>query len=178
MLLALAPVALAAASAPSSTEAAIVAAMTDSAAGWNAGDVARFMRVYSESAAASFVTSAGIVRGKPAMIARYRKAYDFADPAKRGTLKFETVDFRPLGVRHALYIARYTLTYPASKRSLRIVFEKNFPYGIVGWEETYESRGKMLTTRAKRTQTLLSDYWAKNAPGDSTLRRELGVDGK
>ncbi|MHA6722775.1 YybH family protein [Sphingomonas sp. RS2018] len=94
---------------------AIVAAMNASAAGWNAGDVVRFMGVYSDSPAASFVTSRGILRGKAAMLENYRKHYDFADPAKRGRLSFETVDYRPLGRGNALYIARYTLTYPDGK---------------------------------------------------------------
>lgn len=115
ILAAFAPAVCAATPAQSATERAIVAAMAESAAGWNAGDVERFMSVYSSGAAASFVTSDGIVRGKPAMIERYRKQYDFADATKRGRLSFETVDFRPLGEGHALFIARYTLTYPADK---------------------------------------------------------------
>lgn len=107
--------AFAAAETPAAVERAIAAAMADSAAGWNAGDVNRFMAVYSDSAAASFVTSKGLVRGKPAMIARYRQTYDFANAAKRGRLSFEQVDFRMLGPTHALYVARYTLTYPSAK---------------------------------------------------------------
>jgi uncharacterized protein (TIGR02246 family) len=90
-------------------------AMTQSAAGWNAGDVQRFMAVYSTGPQTSFVVKDGLIRGKPAMIARYREKYDFGDPAKRGTLTFETLDFRRLGPDHALYIARYLLTYPGGK---------------------------------------------------------------
>ena len=96
-------------------ETAIMAAMEDSAAGWNAGDVGRFMRVYSDAPDTSFVAGNGLVRGKPAMIARYRTKYDFADAAKRGRLSFTTLDFRQLGPAHALYIARYTLTYADGK---------------------------------------------------------------
>lgn len=55
------------------------------------------------------------MRGKAAMIARYREKYDFGDPAKRGVLTFQTLDFRLLDPTHALYIARYTLTYPDGK---------------------------------------------------------------
>jgi len=83
--------------------------MADSAAGWNAGDVERFMRVYSTTPATSFVTSEGLVRGKAAMIARYRAKYDFENPAKRGVLSFTTLDFRVLDPSHALFIARYAL---------------------------------------------------------------------
>lgn len=96
-------------------ERAIITAMEDSAAGWNAGDVNRFMAVYSETPETSFVTADGLVRGKPAMIARYKAKYDFSDAAKRGTLTFQTLDFRLLDPSHALYIARYTLTYADGK---------------------------------------------------------------
>ncbi len=96
-------------------ETAIVTAMEDSAAGWNTGDVDRFMRVYSDAPETSFVTASGLVRGKPAMVARYRSKYDFGDAAKRGRLSFTTLDFRQLDPTHALYIARYTLTYADGK---------------------------------------------------------------
>ncbi|MBC7921638.1 MAG: hypothetical protein H7Z75_11195 [Ferruginibacter sp.] len=67
----------------------------------------------------------------------------------------------------------YTLTYP--DRTLRIVFEKDFPHLIAGWEDTYPERNRTLTTRAVRTRTMRTDYWAKNAPRDTTLRTELGI---
>jgi len=102
---------VAAAVAMAPDQAAVEAAMADSAAGWNAGDVDRFMAIYSDAPEASFVTADGLVRGKAAMLARYRQKYDFADAAKRGVLSFKTLDWRPLGPGHALYIARYTLTY-------------------------------------------------------------------
>jgi len=97
------------------TRQAIEAAMAESAAGWNAGDIGRFMAVYSDSPETSFVAGQELLRGKPAMIAMYEQAYDFADAAKRGTLSFETLDLRALGSAHVLYIARYTLTYPAAE---------------------------------------------------------------
>lgn len=74
-------------------------------------------------------------------------------------------------------LQQYSLNYPAAQRELRIVFEKAFPHAIAGWEETYPSRGKTLTTRATKTEQIRSDYWSHNAPGDSTLRKELGVTG-
>ncbi len=74
-------------------------------------------------------------------------------------------------------LQQYSLNYPEAKRELRIVFEKAFPHGIVGWEETYTSRGKELTTRAVRTEEIRSDYWSHNAPSDTTLRNRLGVEG-
>ncbi len=98
-----------------SVQRAIERAMTESAAGWNAGDVERFMAIYSATPQTSFVVKDGLIRGKPAMIARYRQRYDFGDPAKRGTLTFTTLDFRQLDPIHALYIGRYLLTYPGGK---------------------------------------------------------------
>jgi len=98
-----------------SAQHAVERAMTESAAGWNAGDIERFMAIYSARPETSFVVKDGLIRGKPAMIARYRERYDFGDPAKRGTLTFKTLDFRQLDPTHALYIARYLLTYPDGK---------------------------------------------------------------
>lgn len=96
---------------------AVEKAIAESVAGWNAGEVERFMCVYSANEDASFVTGEGLVRGKSAMTARYRAKYDFSDPAKRGTLTIERLDYRPLGRDHALYIGRYTLRYPDGRRA-------------------------------------------------------------
>ncbi|MDB5709089.1 MAG: superfamily protein [Sphingomonas bacterium] len=114
LLLALATPVMARRVAPS-VQQTIEEAMTESAAGWNAGDVERFMAIYSAAPETSFVVKDGLIRGKPAMIARYRERYDFRDPAKRGTLTFTTLDFRQLDPSHALYIGRYLLTYPDGK---------------------------------------------------------------
>ena len=94
----------------SSQQVAVEAAMTDSAAGWNAGDLERFMRIYSVAPDTSFVTKQGLVHGKAAMAARYRKNYDFDHPGARGVLTFATLDYRQLDLTHALYIGRYSLT--------------------------------------------------------------------
>ncbi len=74
-------------------------------------------------------------------------------------------------------LQQYALNYPGAQRELRIIFEKAFPYVIAGWEETYPSRGKVLTTRATRTEQIRSDYWSHNAPTDTTLRNKLGIKG-
>lgn len=93
----------------------VEAAMADSAAGWNAGNIDRFMNVYASDARTSFVTSDGLLRGKAAMTARYKARYNFDDGSKRGVLTFRTLDFRRLGNNHALYIGQYLLTYPGGK---------------------------------------------------------------
>ena len=89
---------------------AIETEMDRTARGWNSGDMDMFLSIYSPSRQTSFVTDTGLLRGVPAMQVMYEQAYDFSDAAKRGTLSFERLDFRPLGPSHALYIARYTLT--------------------------------------------------------------------
>jgi len=114
-ILAVALVAAAPAAAADPAERAIDAVMAQSVAGWNAGDVDRFMSIYSTAPSASFVTARGLLRGRAAMIDSYRKTYDFADAAKRGTLAIERIDFRPLGPQHALYIGRFTLRYPGGR---------------------------------------------------------------
>jgi uncharacterized protein (TIGR02246 family) len=93
---------------------AIEAEMERTARGWNTGDMDLFLSIYSPSRQTSFVTETGLLRGVPALAAMYRDAYDFDDAAKRGTLSFERLDFRPLGPSHALYIARYNVAVPGA----------------------------------------------------------------
>ncbi len=69
----------------------------------------------------------------------------------------------------------YTVSYTADASKFMIVFENKFPYRIVGWEETYKQKDKLLTSRAVLQKTMLTDYWSHNAPADSTLRKELNL---
>lgn len=73
----------------------------------------------------------------------------------------------------------YTVNYQSIDRRLNITFEQDFPYSILGWEETYKSgwgdKAKELTTRARRTNVLNTDYWTKNSVADSTYRKMLGL---
>jgi uncharacterized protein (TIGR02246 family) len=88
-------------------QAAIAAAMADSAAGWNAGDLARFMAIYAPDAV--YVAGDKVVQGKPAIAARYAKS--FADGGNiRGRLGFQPLAWRPLSAVHVLHVARWTLT--------------------------------------------------------------------
>lgn len=90
-------------------KAGVEGAMDNSAVAWNNGDLTRFMAIYSDAPDTSFVTKTGVIRGKAAMIERYRTRYNFADAGKRGVLTFATLDFRLLDPDHALYIGRYAL---------------------------------------------------------------------
>ena len=104
----LAPVALAIAAAPATTpQQQIEAAMTDSAAGWNTGELMRFVRVYG--ADATFVTPAGLIRGRDAIAQHY--APSFTDGSnRRGSLGFQFLQMRGLDSTHVLLFARWRLT--------------------------------------------------------------------
>jgi uncharacterized protein (TIGR02246 family) len=97
--------------------------MEDSAAGWNGGDVDRFLAIYSDDPATSFTGSDGIRRGKKDIRARYLVSYhdQFAGMASavptRLSFKFE--DFRMVGTDYALLIARWTLVTFASDTGIK-----------------------------------------------------------
>jgi len=71
----------------------------------------------------------------------------------------------------------YTLQYlSGSDRVLRITFGKAAPHLIEDWEETYtDFSNQRLTTTAKRTKTILSDYWRKHENEDRPLRKQLDL---
>jgi hypothetical protein len=78
-------------------------------------------------------------------------------------------------------IIRYQIQYHDISRMVTISFEKEFPYEILAWEESYQpltinsAENGMMVTKARRTHSLLVDYWNKNAVADSVYRYHLGV---
>jgi len=76
-------------------------------------------------------------------------------------------------------VSQYTVRYPSLERTLSICFNQYFPYDIFSWNETCLSRSgkdvKILTTKARRTHTVMVDYWNKNSTKDLKLRKELGL---
>jgi uncharacterized protein (TIGR02246 family) len=108
---------------------AVMAAMQDSAAGWNAGDLDRFMAVYADAPTTTYVAGAGLAHGKAEIASHYRAYFGGAKSAERGKLSFDPLDFRLLDPTHALLIARYTVS-PAGTRTkawsgpTSLVFEK------------------------------------------------------
>jgi uncharacterized protein (TIGR02246 family) len=111
---------------------AIMAVMTESAAGWTAGDLDRFMAVYAEEA--TFVVGDGVIRGKPAIAARYEPRFSGDRAAKRGALSFEEIDFRPIDPTHALLVARYRLKIEGTADQTgptSLLFEKKW---TTGWK--------------------------------------------
>ncbi len=71
----------------------------------------------------------------------------------------------------------YSITYPDLNRSLSITFNPNFPYDILGWEESFKSgfgtNAKVLKTKATKLKTIKSAYWSKNNNKDEILRDTL-----
>lgn len=76
-------------------------------------------------------------------------------------------------------ISQYTVTYPLLERTLSVCYNRNFPYDILSWSETYSSgsgdNAKVLTTKARRSHAIMTDYWNKNRLEDLKLRKELGL---
>lgn len=69
----------------------------------------------------------------------------------------------------------FSISYPTLKRKLAIQLDKEFPYTINSWEETFTQRGKELTTKATKIKTIQSAYWNKNGVTDKKERQELGL---
>ncbi|BCA61040.1 hypothetical protein HMP09_0274 [Sphingomonas sp. HMP9] len=104
-------------------EIAIREAMEASAAGWNAGDLARFMDIYAEDAV--FVTPKGLLRGRAAIADKYRSSFRGVGNA-RGKLSFAFLEMRGLDPAHAMLFARWTLTASSTSESgmTTLVFER------------------------------------------------------
>ena len=70
----------------------------------------------------------------------------------------------------------YTITLPTLNRSLHIIFEKEFPYRILKWDDSFPGTdGKILTTTATLLKTIQVDYWKKNQLADTSIRTALGL---
>jgi uncharacterized protein (TIGR02246 family) len=115
--------------------AGVMAAMQDSAAGWNAGDLARFMAVYADAPSTTYVTGTGLAHGRTDIASHYRAFFGGDKDAERGTLSFEPLDFRLLDPTHALLIARYTVSLAGTRTKAwtgptSLVFEKH----PTGWK--------------------------------------------
>ncbi|WP_339752518.1 septum formation inhibitor Maf [uncultured Winogradskyella sp.] len=71
----------------------------------------------------------------------------------------------------------YTVSYAELNRTLKINFNTNFPYDILGWEETSLSgsgdSAKKLITKATKLESIKSAYWSKNNNADEGLRETL-----
>ncbi|MEG3083709.1 SgcJ/EcaC family oxidoreductase [Sphingomonas sp. PB2P12] len=107
-----------------SAETAIREAMMASAAGWNTGDLTRFMAVYADDAI--FVTPKGLLRGKAAISAKYQPSFSGVGNV-RGSLSFAFLEMRGIDPRHAMLFARWTLSGASTTESgmTTLVFERH-----------------------------------------------------
>lgn len=98
--------------APTPTLAGVEAMLDASAASWNAGDLDGFIDDYTEDPDLAFVGSGGVTRGIAEVRAQYESGY-WSTGAPLDSLRFEDIEVRPLGERHALALGRYVLYRPA-----------------------------------------------------------------
>jgi len=79
-------------------------------------------------------------------------------------------------------MVRYAIDFPQQQRILRIFFERQFPYRIQKWEESYrgpaDPEARILTTRAKRTHTIMDAYWQHHGNRDRVLLKQLGLNAR
>ncbi|MBW2449408.1 MAG: septum formation inhibitor Maf [Deltaproteobacteria bacterium] len=76
----------------------------------------------------------------------------------------------------------YEINFPDEQRTLGIYFERNFPYRIQKWHETYrgliDQKAKILTTRAVRTHTIMDPYWRHHTNKDRRRLEALGLSAR
>jgi hypothetical protein len=111
-----------------------------------------------------------IVPGLQFLRLRHKKARVEQATATLSDLKDSQLSEKPLLV--------YRIEYKNLPRVLKITFEAEFPYQIIEWEEKTQSgfgEEKWLTTRAVKTNSMVTDYWTKNSLADSTYRKILGL---
>ena len=101
--------------------------------------------------------------------------------------RLKHTDFKPAKANASLNEATensallvYQIDYFNLERTLKVTFQKEFPYQIEAWEETYlsgwGSNAKKLTTKAFRKKTIMLDYWNKHSNEDLVLRKDLDLD--
>ncbi|WP_445957073.1 septum formation inhibitor Maf [Yeosuana sp.] len=95
-------------------------------------------------------------------------------------VQFKHIDLQPYKASVMLTDTSYTISYPDLERTLTINFNKEFPYEIFGWEETFKSgfgtNAKQLTTKASKLVSIKSPYWQKNHTKDNILRETLQLN--
>lgn len=105
MLTLLAPVVLVA-TAAASPQAEIESALTTSAAGWDDGNLERFVAIYADDAV--FVSGGKIARGRAEIAKNYAKSFTGAANV-RDRLSIQPVAWRTLSKVHVLFVGRWTL---------------------------------------------------------------------
>lgn len=92
---------------PETAASAIQAVLDSTAAGWNRGDLSRYLWAYDDSATA--MGANGPELGVPAIEAQMRRGF-WRTGRPLQTLHYEHVEVRMLGGEHALVTGQYVLT--------------------------------------------------------------------
>ena len=85
----------------------VEAVLRDAEAGWNAGDIERYMQSYWNSPDLCFAGGATVTRGWQTTLDRYRTRYP--DRAAMGTLAFTDLEITMLGPDAAFVFGRWEL---------------------------------------------------------------------
>lgn len=95
-------------------------------------------------------------------------------------IRLKHIELKAYNAEASISEGIYTINYPELDRTLTIRFNSQFPYDILGWEETYKdgygANAKTLTTKATPLKTIKSAYWTKNSNADEGLRETLQLD--
>ena len=110
-----------------STQQQISAAMSQSAAAWNRGDLDGFLAVYKDDQHTAFMAPQ-ITYGLSDIKARYARTY-FKDGKPKGQLTYDDLKFRTLGDDHVLMTGRWHLAEPETGK-------KSDGYYTLIWERT------------------------------------------
>jgi len=89
--------------------------LDDSEAGWNSGDIERYMECYHKSDKMRFAGNGSFNFGWENTLKRYKKGYP--DKKAMGKLTFSDVDITILSDDAAYIFGRWTLHYPDKKRT-------------------------------------------------------------
>ena len=70
-----------------------------------------------------------------------------------------------------------TVTYDLpNKLETTITYEKDFPYEIQNWTESFDQGGKRNTTSATLKTIQMIPYWSMNSPEFAGKRKEIGLE--
>ncbi|MBK7244129.1 MAG: hypothetical protein IPH98_09755 [Saprospiraceae bacterium] len=67
----------------------------------------------------------------------------------------------------------YQIEFPLLQRNLKILFNKNVPYEILSWEESYVEGTEQMVSKATLKKRIQLDYWNKHNVEDSIYRKDL-----
>lgn len=90
--------------------------------------------------------------------------------------RLKHIDFKAYPADLTKTDTSYTIAYQNLDRKLTIFHQAKFPFKITSWEETFNSGGKQMTSKATLQKTLKTAYWQQNAEQYSGLRDSLQLD--